>query len=528
MKKLIVILVVVIALACAGLLTFILQVKPSELKQVLSAEVQAKTGRQFTIDGPMKWHFWPKLGLSAQNLSLRDDPDFRQGNLVTIGQMDVAVSPWGLLARHLELGKIELSDVTFHWVRLKDGYTNVQSLLADIRRASGGFHTLPLRSSWSITAQGLEVKKASLNIDDNRTNRHVQIAPLDLSIGKLTTEQTRPIQATYQFNDGKLNFFSQLQGAIRITDNWHQWSINDFTQTYQFHGAAAEQGLKQATIIGSVNYNSSSKHLSLRPLAISVNQQASIDGELNVDWSKRPIAVNFNATASQLTLPAAKLLLNRLGSYHDPLYLDVKADGQIKADDLQIGQLHLANLLSQVNFDQGMLTFKQATADFYDGNLTANMGINLVATHPVFNMSADIAGVTSQSMLKSTCQQSPIQGTVRISAQLEGQTPLTELTQMKGRIQVAMQNAMLVGIDLVHFKAEGHSELSQLSGRAQFDGNQLLFDSLQLSLNDGTHLTGKGTWDPSGALSFSLNQANKTYQIDVTGSCVKPRFTITP
>lgn len=493
MRKWVIVLVALIAVACAAFLTVVLQINPNDFKSVISQEVKAKTGRTFTIAGDMHWQFWP-LTLSASNMSLSDDPNFRSGKLLSIGQMKVAVSPWGLVEKHLELGKIELSKVSMSWLRNAQGQTNLQSLLDDVRRASGA-HLVDTPSSWQISAQGVEIHDVTLDFTDQLNHQHIQVSPLNISLGSKGADQSRPLDVSLHFDDGIHQLQSHLQASVRVTNNWTNWTLTDFTQTTQFNGQFNQQGVDSLTLSGAAHFDSQSKQLVMRPLSFSFNKQPSMDGELDFDGSHAPYNVTFNVTGSELQVPDAKTLLNRFAHQHIQGIDLINAQGQLKLDQLKVGQITLDHLLSKVVVKKGAIKFQQLTSDFYKGNLSANTELDLSQNPATFDVTGDIAGVDANALFKSWCQAAPVTGTLRLSTQLQGTLPIQSFHHVKGNVQVNLADGVFAGVDVSALAGKGNSELKQFNGRAEFTSDELNLKAIQMQLANGQTRHASGHWD---------------------------------
>jgi len=74
-------------------------------------EVHAATGRELSVDGPLRLTLLPRFALEAAGVRLGNQPGGSQPDMARIGtlRMDVALAP--LLQRRVEIGRIELSDV---------------------------------------------------------------------------------------------------------------------------------------------------------------------------------------------------------------------------------------------------------------------------------------------------------------------------------------------------------------------------------------------------------------------------------
>lgn len=519
MRKIIWTLIILVVVAIAAVLSIGLTMTPKDLKPVIAAEIQAKTGRQLTIDGDVHWQIWPKLRLSAKSLSLKDDPDFRQGELLSIGHMDVAVSPWGLFSHHLGLGEIEFSDVKVVWLRRSDGKNNLQSLLQDIRRASG--HQGQIRSDWTFSAEGVRIKDARLDLIDHLKSTHATLSPMNLAFDGVSSNQEHHFKLDYHYKNGEKEFTSEAEGDLRIAQNWTRWMLSDFSQQFKFAGALAKE-VQQATLSGGGSLDTQAHTLSVRPLSIAINGQAPVSGEVSVDLAKQPVQIDFNLVAGELKLPNGKFLLNQLSSYHSPLFAKGKASGQIKLDQLELGNLTLGNVLGSVSLDQGLLRISEVTADFYNGNLTANTSLQLDQHDPQFSLNLDLASVDSQLLYQQICNKAaPFSGTFRVSSQLTAMTPVTSAKSIEGRLQMNLN-------DFSWNSQSGWAPIHQLNSRSELKGDSIDIDSLSLETTQGVRYQGQGDWRyQDDKAQVKLNAAGQSEKTLTFGfSCQAPLLTL--
>ena len=63
----------------AALVTLI---DPNDFKPLLIEQVKKSTGRDLVVSGPIAWTFWPSLGLSLEQVALRNPNGFVEPDLV--------------------------------------------------------------------------------------------------------------------------------------------------------------------------------------------------------------------------------------------------------------------------------------------------------------------------------------------------------------------------------------------------------------------------------------------------------------
>lgn len=511
----------------AVIAALILTVNPNDLKSVLQQEVMAKTGRQLIIRGDMHWQFWPELGFSAKGLSLRDDSEFHNDELIAIGKMSMFISPWDLFRHHLALKVLELSNVKLHWIRHKNGRINLSILFNDIRRAS--FHDPhDISSSWRVSLQRIKINNASMDMRDHLDQRHIQLTDMNAKLGRLMVDQSRHLSFNFHYDDGKRRFSSHGDGDFRVTSDLQQWSLNSLQQQTNFTGEFAKQGIKQLKIDAGIAYDAHQKRLNFRPFSMKVNQQNALNGQFMLDLSKQPVGVSFTLSTTHLHLPAGLTLLNRISLYHGPAFNKIHAQGQFKADQVELGKIRLGNLLTDIELLHGSFELKQVTSDFYSGNLTASGSLDLGHAHAKVRMESDLVGVSASELIKSLCRtEKPITGTLRLSAQLEGMLPIDHLDQLQGRMQVNLSQSSWPGVNLHQGILEGMTEVKDLKVRVHLDHRKLLWDTLTVGLEHGAIFQGKGEWTATRNLKIHLKSNHLARSILFSHSCSEPIEQIT-
>lgn len=517
----------VLIITGAAVATLLLTVKPNDLKRVLQQEVMAKTGRQLIIHGDMHWRFWPELGFSARSVSLRDDSEFHRGELLSIGKMRMSISPLDLVRHRLELKELVLSNVKLNWLRRKNGRINLNVLLGDIRRASFNDQN-DISSSWQFSMHRIEINNASMDIIDRHDRFHVRLTHINARLGNLLVDQSRHLSFNFHYNDGKRVFYSHGEGDFRVTPDWQQWSLSGLKQQAIFKGELAKQGINALKVETGVIYDSHQHLLSFRPFSVRVNQQSPLNGQFVLNLSKQPTHLSFSLSSNHLQLPAGLTLLNRIALYHGPAFKKIHAQGQFKANQVEIGKLHFGNLLTDIELSGGSLKLKQVTSDFYNGNLTASGSLDLARTHARVKMETDFVGVSVSKLIKNICDiQKPVTGTLRISTQLEGVLPIDHFDQLEGRLQANLSQSLWSGVDLSRGALRGMTHLQDLNIRVHLDNRQLLWDSLSMTLKNGAVFQGKGEWTANRHLRVHLKSDNRSRMILFSRSCYDPIEQIT-
>ena len=109
LKKWLIVLIAVVAVAGLALsIGLPLLFDEESIKQQVTEQVSARTGRELNIDGPFKFSVFPSIGLEVNDLKLSNASGFGDAPFATVGQARVSVRLVPLLRRQLHADKIVL------------------------------------------------------------------------------------------------------------------------------------------------------------------------------------------------------------------------------------------------------------------------------------------------------------------------------------------------------------------------------------------------------------------------------------
>ncbi|MFQ2473298.1 AsmA family protein [Aeromonas caviae] len=223
MKKIIYILLGLALAAVVAIAALVSLIDPNQFKPQLVEQVRKSTGRELVIQGDIGWRFWPSLGLSLEQVALRNPAGFAEPDLVRFEQGEASVGLLPLLFHKLEIGKVTLSGAHLFIQTKADGSSNLSDLLkasADPKEeaASEPAATTPPAASdkqpWQISLQGIALVDASALVRDDRNGTVSRLEQLDLNLGQLAVDQWVPVTLAAKGAQGELAF--DLKGSAQL------------------------------------------------------------------------------------------------------------------------------------------------------------------------------------------------------------------------------------------------------------------------------------------------------------------------
>lgn len=223
MKKIIYILLGLALAAVVTIAALVSLIDPNQFKPQLVEQVRKSTGRELVIQGDIGWRFWPSLGLSLEQVALRNPAGFAEPDLVRFTRGEASVGLLPLLSHKLEIGKVTLSGAHLFIQTRADGSSNLSDLLKASTEPKGEAASEPAATTpppasderpWQISLQGIALVDASALVRDDRSGTVSRLDRLDLDLGQLTPGEWVPVTLAAKGAQGELAF--DLKGQAQL------------------------------------------------------------------------------------------------------------------------------------------------------------------------------------------------------------------------------------------------------------------------------------------------------------------------
>lgn len=70
MRRVLTTLMILLVVLVAGLSALVIMVNPNDFRAYMVRQVEARSGYQLQLDGPLRWHVWPQLSILSGRMSL--------------------------------------------------------------------------------------------------------------------------------------------------------------------------------------------------------------------------------------------------------------------------------------------------------------------------------------------------------------------------------------------------------------------------------------------------------------------------
>lgn len=253
-RRLAITLVALTALVALALVLLVLLIDLNRFKPAIERAVEAKTGREFTIAGPIGWSLFPTLGADLRDVSLGNSPNFDQ----PMAQIDRATLGVALLP--LFSGELQVSEVVLEHPRLllgidADGRGNWEDILdamasdeAPAAPESGEVEEQPV----SVAIDGVRIVDGELTWIDVGADQQFVIAPFNLRTGPVRIGE--PVQLDLKLigrsEAPALEVHVELSSAVTIDEQISLISWHDFSTSVEASGPDIPNERLQLTLRG--------------------------------------------------------------------------------------------------------------------------------------------------------------------------------------------------------------------------------------------------------------------------------------
>lgn len=182
---------------------------PNDFKQHITRVVQEKTGRELTVQGPLKLTVFPWLGVQLNQVTLGNAPGFGAAPFASVDTARLRAKLLPLLRREVELDTVTLRGMTLNLSKNKSGQTNWGDLISE----SGGKRG-PARLG-ALAIGGVEIDDAKIIWNDQAGGKSYTLDNFSLHSGALASN--RPFDVAMKFdaraNNPRLDARAELRGT---------------------------------------------------------------------------------------------------------------------------------------------------------------------------------------------------------------------------------------------------------------------------------------------------------------------------
>ena len=487
-----VVLVIVIALAAPLLFD------PNDYKDTIAEQVKARTGRDLTIVGDMRFTVLPWLGVSTGEVHLGNAAGDTRANankpFARLGSADVRVKLVPLLSREVQMDTVTVRGLEVHLARDANGRGNWEDLAGSQAdsSAAGAPGTAPdaappTKDSGGIALAafalgGVHIEDAAVTYIDQRSGEQISLSDVDLRTGAVSIGE--PVDAQISLRIAHPAALGKATGKARLSYDLAARRIGaqGLELSTEVEAPALGSGLTSATISGAVSYDDAARQVTGNSLVFSLNVARPASGAAG-----EPIAISgagevmLRLAEQTLTSPDLQLTVKNLRNATNSASVQLRSNVAV---NLASQQLALSGLSGEAQLSGKPLAGDPLAVKF-NADISADLAAQLVQ---ISNLKLNAEGLS-------------VAGNVRAESILS--TPV--LSGAIAAPQFALATVLArFGVALPATRDPKVLKAAAFSGKFKYDGKRISIAPLNLQLDDAA-LLGSLAASTSGALEFDLS-----------------------
>lgn len=304
---------------------------PNDLKPRLVEVVREHSGLELTLDGPLSWSFYPRLGVGVQQAEARlPDQDDDSAPFAALSHAEVSLAFAPLLRGEIAIDGLILDDLYLDLERDAQGQGNWEVLLerlgerseqaeAALAPASAG----PAPSggnglSVALNIASVQVRRGEVHFRDAQADRELRLEELEISGSNVNPGSAFPLTSSFR---------------LRLHDSL------DWRDTPTEPSLLSDVSLETRVDLGLAEGRHVLEGLSLK----TVNRLAGLEHEQKLNLQGERMVVNLGEGSVQLDKGALDASLNhpRLGEKTLPLSLAFTLDADLDEQSARLRELEL-------------------------------------------------------------------------------------------------------------------------------------------------------------------------------------------
>ncbi len=497
MKKLFYFLLVVVIVIAVGIVALITFVNPNQFKPLIVEQVKKATGRDLVISGDLHWRFFPTLGMSLGETEFKNPQGFSEPNLLSFSKADLSVSVMPLFSHQLDVGDIQLHNAKVFIETKSDGVSNLDGLegntVSPESAESAAIATNPMvrdnsepadasSSKWKVNIAGISLVNASAQINNQKTDSHIQVNDLNVHLSHFTPGQwaTLTLSTDGQANDTQFQFQANTQ--LLLGDNFKKIE------------------LKGLSISGALNTPTTSiSQFSVSMPTFTLDQWSSLNYRLVGKSKTNTFDVNGQT----------QLNINQNGNVTQLKNLELQ--GTVAGNDVPNGQLPFnLRVSARYNAEDALAQVSQISLDANETQVTGSGSVQFSAIPKIRfilnSPSINLANWQAQTSTNTTSVNTQVE-----DADTQSQATTTPNTETSPVILDGSTSLSTQELDL--------SALKNLDVHGQINVDQLLVNNLTVNKVSAVMQVQKGILDLSRLQANVYGgQLNSTLNLNTNGT----------
>lgn len=505
MRRVLTTLMILLVVLVAGLSALVIMVNPNDFRAYMVRQVEARSGYQLQLDGPLRWHVWPQLSILSGRITLTapgaEQPVIRADNM----RLDVGLLP--LLSHQLQVKQVMLKGAVIQITPLTRASVQKDAPVAPKE------NTLPQIAEdrgWSWDIARLQVADSVLVLQHEGDE---QVTVRDI---RLQMDQDAQHQATLDFS-GRVNrdqrdLSLSLKAKVDASDYPRNLSAAISDLKWQLQGGdVPPQGISGAGNL-TAQWQSDRQRVALSDVQLTANDSA-FSGKGSVTLAGKPqwaldlqfdslnldnlLVVKDNPVTNNVSTQQGQKLPPRLprpviaSSTVQPEYTnlrDFSANVSLTAKNIQWRGMRFENVNGQFTNDAGLLSITTLQGKMGEGDISLPGTLDVRTDRSQAQFQPRLDNVEIGAILKSFDYPISLTGKLSLAGDFSGsRIDADDFRQnWQGDAHVEIKDSRMEGLNFQQLIQQAVARSSDVEVQQNYD-NATRLDSFrtELALKDG-------------------------------------------
>ncbi|HBW93270.1 MAG TPA: outer membrane assembly protein AsmA [Enterobacter asburiae] len=521
MRRVLTTLMILLVVLVAGLSALVLLVNPNDFRAYMVRQVEARSGYQLKLDGPLRWHVWPQLSILSGRMSLTapgaSQPLVSADNM----RLDVALIP--LISHQLQVKQVMLKGAV---IQLTPQTEAVRDASAPVAPRENTLPDEPSDTGWSFDIGKLKVADSVL-VFQHEHQEQVTIRNINLQMEQ-DAHHLASLEFSGRVNRDQRDLTLSLNANVNASDYPHQLTADIQQLNWQLTGAdLPTQGITGQGTLQAV-WREEQKQLELDNLNLQAND-SSLKGQASVTLEEKPkwvlnlqfdklnlenllpplpaSATNNDATQTgQSQAPASRPVIS--SNLDQPDYNALRgftADILLKANSLRWRGIDFTDVSSQMFNHNGLLVISELSGKMGAGNLSLPGTLDVRKDVASAEFQPRLDNVEIGTILNAFNYPISLTGQLTLAGDFSGTKIDADAfrREWQGQAHLDLKNSRMEGLNFQQLVQQAVERSSDVKAQDNYDSATRL-DSFTADLTlDNGQLTLNGMQGASSLLSMT-------------------------
>ncbi|WP_297121795.1 outer membrane assembly protein AsmA [uncultured Enterobacter sp.] len=527
MRRVLTTLMILLVVLVAGLSALVLLVNPNDFRTYMVRQVEARSGYQLKLDGPLRWHVWPQLSILSGRMSLTApgaaQPIVAADNM----RLDVALIP--LFSHQLQVNQVMLKGAV---IQLTPQTEAVRQPDAPVAPRENTLPDVPSDTGWSFDIATLKVADSVL-VFQHESDEQVTVRGINLKMEQ-DANHVGTLDFSGRVNRDQRDLTLSLNANIDASDYPHRLMADIQQMSWQLTGAdLPAKGITGQGTLQAV-WHEEQKQLELDKLDLQAND-SSLKGQASVLLAENPkwvLDLQFDKLNLENLLPpepdsAAALDNGQIGknpmsqsrpviasNLEQPDYNGLRgftADILLKANSVRWRGIDFTDVSGQMFNHGGLLVISELAGKMGAGNISLPGTLDVRTDTASAEFKPRLENVEIGTILNAFNYPIALTGKMSLAGDFSGTKIDAEAFRRswQGQAHVALKDTRMEGLNFQQLVQQAVERSSSVKAQENYDSATRLDSfSTDLTLNNGNlslngmqgtssmlALTGSGTMD---------------------------------